>query len=124
MSEKHAYCGWAVAALLAGLIGLPATADADRKLSGSEIRAAAPGKWSGSYRNVPMRLNIARGGRVDGYFAGVPRSGTWRVTGNQFCLTFRAITDVKTRCGAIHMNGKTLYGFFKKGKPRLFLKRV
>ncbi len=112
-------------AVLLAFSALPAAAIADKKLSGSEIRAAAPGAWTGRYKNVPLQLTIAKGGKVAGRFAGIPRSGTWRVSGSQFCLTFRAIAEVKTKCGAVHMNGKKLYGFFnKRGQARLHLTRL
>jgi hypothetical protein len=101
------------------------TAFADKKLSGSEITAAAPGEWSGRYMNIPLQLSIAKGGKVNGHFAGIARSGTWQVSGSQFCLTFRAIVKVKTKCGTIHRNGKRSYGFFtRKGKAQLFLHRL
>jgi hypothetical protein len=125
VSEKCAYRGWVIVAVLLALSASPTAALADKKLSGSEIRATAPGEWSGRYKNVPLHLIIANGGKVNGRFAGIPRSGTWQVSGSQFCLTFRAIAEVKTKCGAVHLNGKTLYGFFtKRGKARLFLHRL
>jgi hypothetical protein len=125
VSGNQSYWGWlSVAALLAASV-LPSDALADRKLSGSEIQAAAPGQWSGSYKNVPLQLTIVEGGTVAGRFAGVPHSGTWRVSGSQFCLTFRALSAVKTKCGNVHLNGNKLYGFFtKKGRARLYLTRL
>jgi hypothetical protein len=120
---KFSQVGCVVAVLLA--MAAPDAAFADRKLSGSEIRAAAPGSWSGSYKSVPLQLTIVPGGKVKGRFAGIPHSGSWRVSGSQFCITFSALSEVKTKCGAVHMNGNRLYGFFnKKGKARLHLTRL
>jgi hypothetical protein len=120
---RSAYVGF-VAALLVSM-AMSDAAFADRKLSGSEIRAAAPGSWRGSYKSVPLKLTIAPGGKVNGRFAGIPHSGTWRVSGSQFCITFSALSEVKTKCGAVVMNGNKLYGFFnKKGKAKLHLTRL
>lgn len=124
MSGKRAHRRWIAAALLA-LLAMPASTLADKKLSGSEIRATAPGEWRGTYKNVPLQLSIAKGGKVAGRYAGIPHSGTWRVSGSQFCITFRAIGQVKTKCGVVHLNGNKLYGFFNRGgKARLFLTRL
>jgi hypothetical protein len=125
MSGKSAYHGWIVAAVLLALSASQTAALADQKLSGSEIQATAPGAWSGRYKNIPLQLTIADGGTLRGRFAGIRGSGTWQVSGSQFCLTFRAVAAVKTKCGAVHLNGKTLYGFFNKsGRARLFLHRL
>ena len=124
MLRNYARQGCMIGSVLLAISTLPTAVLADRKLSGSEIRATAPGQWSGKYQGVPLHLTIARGGKVSGRFGGFARAGTWRVSGSQFCLSFRIITTVKTKCGAVHTNGKTLYGFFNKsGKARLFLQR-
>jgi len=97
------------------------------QLSAGEIRRIVPGSWSGTYKRSSLVLIVAHDGTVKGRYAGIAARGTWTVKrkpdGGRICLTFRSIvTD--TECGELYRKGNDIiYGFSKRGSPRLWLKR-
>lgn len=96
-------------------------------LSAGEIRNIVPGNWSGTWKKSSLVLSVTANGTIRGRYAGIPASGTWTIKrkggGDRFCLTFRSIvTD--TKCGELRRKGNNvLYGFSKRGTPRLWLRR-
>ena len=97
------------------------------QLSAGEIRSIVPGSWSGTYKGSSLVISVARNGTLEGRYAGIAAHGTWTIKwkadGARICMTFRSvITD--TKCGELHRKGNNIiYGFSKRGSPRLWLKR-
>ncbi|WP_119390596.1 hypothetical protein [Taklimakanibacter lacteus] len=101
---------------------------ADDRLSSGEMRKAVLGDWSGRWKSTSLSLSIRGDGSVKGRYAGIPARGSWAVkrrgSGDEFCLTFRSILGSDTKCGELFRQGHgVIYGYLKRGKPRLWLKR-
>lgn len=101
---------------------------ADDRLSSGEMRKVVLGDWSGRWKSTSLSLSIRSDGSVKGRYAGIPARGSWvvkrRGSGDEFCLTFRSILGSDTKCGELFRQGHgVIYGYLKRGKPRLWLKR-
>jgi hypothetical protein len=116
-----------IAILLLLLVGAHPALAGDM-LSAHEIRRIVPGNWSGTYKDTSLSLSVRANGTVKGRYGGIAASGSWTVKrkddGARFCLTFRLIIS-DTKCGELYRKGNNvLYGFSKRGKPRLWLRRA
>ena len=109
------------------LLSLVPQALADDMLSAHEIRKMVPGNWSGTYKESSLTLSVSADGTLSGRYAGISASGSWTIkrktNGARFCLTFRAIVT-ETKCGELFRKGNSvIYGFSKRGKARLWMRR-
>jgi hypothetical protein len=101
-------------------------AEAGQRLSSAQIAALAPGHYVGTWKNKrQLSLRLSPDGKIAGTVDGQYHSGRWYVADGNLCLVFRILVIQKTKCGAIHRNGRWLIGYYnKKGKPRIRLRAV
>jgi len=101
-------------------------AEAGQRLSSAQIAALAPGHYVGTWKNKrQLSLRFSPDGKIAGTVDGRYHSGRWYVAGGNLCLVFQILVIKKTKCGAIHRNGRWLIGYYnKKGKPRIRLRAV
>src|SRR4026207_1547451 len=101
-------------------------AEAGQRLSSAQISALAPGFYVGTWKGKrQLNLKLASNGKISGTVDGQYHSGRWYVANGNLCLVFRILVCEKTKCGAIHRNGRWLVGYYnKKGKPRIRLRAV
>jgi hypothetical protein len=101
-------------------------AEAGQRLSSAQIVALAPGHYVGTWKNKrQLSLRLSPDGKIAGTVDGQYHSGRWYVADGNLCLVFRILVIQKTKCGAIHRNGRWLIGYYnKKGKPRIRLRAV
>jgi hypothetical protein len=107
-------------------LAVPQALAGDR-LNAREMRQVLPGDWSGNYKRASLVLSVSADGTVSGRYAGIPARGRWTTKrtrdGDRICLTFYSIIS-DTKCGELFRSGNSvLYGYFKRGKPRLWLRR-
>ena len=101
-------------------------AEAGQRLSAAQIAALAPGHYVGTWKNKrQLSLRLSPDGKIAGTVDGRYHSGRWYVAGGNLCRVFQILVITKTKCGAIHRNGRWLIGYYnKKGKPRIRLRAV
>lgn len=105
------------------LVSLAMPGAAGSRLSGSEIKALAPGVYVGSWKGKrQLHLTLKQNGTVSGTVDGRHHSGKWYVSGDNLCLVIRVLVFQKTKCGSISRQGSWLVGYYKKGKPRIRLR--
>lgn len=110
------------------LLSLTAPEALAERLTAPQIRKAVPGKWSGTYKQSSIVLQINADGTVTGRYGSMPARGSWTTKrsskGDEICLTFRAVILSDTKCGELFRRGNNiLYGYLNRGKPRLWLRR-
>jgi hypothetical protein len=101
-------------------------AEAGQRLSSAQISALAPGYYVGTWKGKrQLSLRMQPNGRISGTVDGHYHAGRWYVSNGNLCLVFRILVFEKTKCGAIHRDGRWLIGYYnKKGKPRIRLRAV
>jgi hypothetical protein len=101
-------------------------AEAGQRLSSAQISALAPGYYVGTWKGKrQLSLRLQPNGRISGTVDGQYHAGRWYVSNGNLCLVFRILVFEKTKCGAIHRDGRWLIGYYnKKGKPRIRLRAV
>jgi hypothetical protein len=111
---------------LAALIALVLTAATPASagyLSNGELRALFPGRYVAVWKE---RINLTLIATANGMLAGGTwfrkDTGSWRVRGNELCITFSGWK--KTRCGPVRKDGAWYLGLPRKdGTPRLRFRR-
>jgi hypothetical protein len=106
------------------LVSMTMPGEAASRLSGSEIKALAPGVYVGTWKGKrQLHLTLKQNGTVSGTVDGRRHSGRWYVSGTNLCLVIRVMVIQKTKCGTISRQGAWLVGYYnKKGKPRIRLR--
>jgi hypothetical protein len=108
------------------LLCVSVTAEAGQRLSSAQISALAPGHYVGTWKGKrQLSLRLSPDGKIAGTVDGQYHSGRWYVSNGNLCLVFKILVFQKTKCGAIHRNGRWLIGYYnKKGRPRIRLRPV
>ena len=105
------------------LVSMAMPGEAASRLSGSEIKALAPGVYVGTWKGKrKLHLTLKQNGTVSGTVDGHRHSGRWYVSGANLCLVIRVMGFQKTKCGTISRQGAWLVGYYKEGKPRVRLR--
>jgi hypothetical protein len=118
-----------ISRLILGLLVLLCVAfkaEAGQRLSSAQISALAPGYYVGTWKGKrQLSLKISPNGRISGTVDGQYHAGRWYVANGNLCLVFKILVFEKTKCGAIHRDGRWLIGYYnKKGRPRIRLRAV
>ena len=105
-------------------VGLAETAEAGRRLSGSEIRALFRGNLIGYYQETrKISVKATRTGGLLAWFEGKVDSGTWKIVGNKVCVTFKVWTSGKPKCRYVEREGGWYYAVKENGKSKVKFRR-
>jgi hypothetical protein len=101
------------AAALAASLFLAFTigAQAGDALSVSELQKLAPGRYAVTlYNSVNMTITMKPNGTVVGTSKTERDSGTWKLSGNQLCISWRKWLGGQARCSGLVSDGGQYHG--------------
>ena len=100
------------------------TAEAGQRLTEAELRGMFRGVltgYDGDGREI--KVQAARSGEVIAWFEGKVDTGTWKIVGNQVCVSLKVWTSGDPKCHFIERDGQWLRAVKANGKSKIKFRR-
>ncbi|MGI9415158.1 MAG: hypothetical protein ACR2PM_15895 [Hyphomicrobiales bacterium] len=82
------------------------------------------GTIKGLYKNkTNITIKTSRKGKLIAYMDGKVDTGTWKIRGDQVCVSFEVWTKGKFECRFVEMDGSWLKAVKANGKSKLKFRR-
>lgn len=100
---------WTVGMGLLFAIACSSTAQAQKKLSGAEIKRGVPGSYVLEVYGFDLSIAASRQGGLRISILGSSFNGTWAVRGDSLCVTLKIDGKAQTECSAVIFDGNKRY---------------
>lgn len=106
------------------LFGGLANADAGQRLTGKQLRSFFRGTMVGYYQETrKISIQATRAGTLLAWFEGKVDTGTWKIVGNQVCVSFKVWTSGKPKCRFVERRGNWLWAVKANGESKIKFRR-